>query len=82
MSNLDTSRLGMNVYLGRIADVLEKHYELAKEDLAFRREQAAKGDQVQAALTQMFLGPAVTGAPPAGEVVEGIGAMRRKRRES
>lgn len=58
----------------RIANALEDHNKLAKEDLAFRREQSVKGEQQQAALLQMFLPP----QPHAEQIVEGV---RRKRRE-
>lgn len=40
----------------RIADALEEHLKLAKEDLAFRREQAAKSDAAQQSILQTMFG--------------------------
>lgn len=47
---------------------------IVREDLEFRREQAAKAEQQQAILLQMF-----THATPAEQMVDGA---RRKRRDS
>lgn len=59
--------------LERIAVVLEKHLELAKEDLQFRREQAEKSDKTQELLAQVMFGGRVP-------VEDSSGTARRKRR--
>jgi len=63
--------------LKRIAEALEKHLELAKDDLAFRREQAAKGDALQATFVQTFLQP-TTSSSPLEQVVNAAGRRHRR----
>jgi hypothetical protein len=65
--------------LKRIAEALEKHLELAKDDLAFRREQAAKGEAQQVALMQMFLPPNMRASQPSSAESTAIDSTTRRR---
>lgn len=65
--------------LKRIAEALEKHYELAKDDLTFRREQAAKGEAQQVALMQMFLPSNMRAPQPSSAESMAIDSTTRRR---
>jgi len=64
------------------ADLAREAQKLMREDLEFRRAQAEKAEQQQGMLMRMFLPPLAPEAPAADPTIDGIGAMRRKRRES